>query len=122
MTKEEANSYVADWLRFRAKVLDEVWKQLRDTPGGPNIEGMGIVAGMLTESTPGEREVSVVRETEDDAWGSVWLHGKWSWLTKNMTTPERELAADAVERWNQRLCRIDGLDREPLEGLRWWRG
>lgn len=39
----------------------------------------------------------------DGAWGSVWLHGKWKWLTKNMTTPERELAADAVARWSAAL-------------------
>jgi hypothetical protein len=59
--------------------------------------------------------------TEDDAWGSVWLHGKWSWLTKNMTTPEREYAADCVARWSARLNAEDGESDDELEGLRWWR-
>jgi len=58
----------------------------------------------------------------DAAWGSVWLHGDWRWLTKNMTTPEREHAADAVARWSAALNAEDNdlEDGEP-EGLRWWR-
>jgi len=58
----------------------------------------------------------------DAAWHSVWLHGDWRWLTKNMTTPEREHAADAVARYGTYLDTIDGADRsEEPEGLRWWR-
>lgn len=58
----------------------------------------------------------------DAAWGSVWLHGNWQWLTKNMTTPERELAADAVARWSAALNAEDeDLEAGELEGLRWWR-
>ncbi|MYW49624.1 hypothetical protein [Streptomyces sp. SID161] len=58
----------------------------------------------------------------DAAWHSVWLHGDWRWLTKNMTTPEREHAADAVARYGTYLDTIDGADRsEDPEGLRWWR-
>ncbi|MFF8910558.1 hypothetical protein [Streptomyces olivaceoviridis] len=58
----------------------------------------------------------------DAAWHSVWLHGDWRWLTKNMTTPEREHAADAVARYGTYLNTIDGADHtEEPEGLRWWR-
>lgn len=58
----------------------------------------------------------------DAAWGSVWLHGKWSWLTQNMTTPQRELAADAVARWSAVLNADDGdLESGEPTGLRWWR-
>lgn len=58
----------------------------------------------------------------DAAWHSVWLHGDWRWLTKNMTTAEREHAADAVARYGAHLDAIDGEDRsEEPEGLRWWR-
>lgn len=58
----------------------------------------------------------------DAAWGSVWLHGNWQWLTKNMTTPEREHAADAVARWSAALNAEDeDLEGGELEGLRWWR-
>lgn len=58
----------------------------------------------------------------DAAWGSVWLHGDWRWLTKNMTTPEREHAADAVARWSAALHAEDNdLEAGEPEGLRWWR-
>lgn len=59
-----------------------------------------------------------VQQLNDDAWGSVWLHRKWSWLTKCMTTEEREHAADCVARWSARLEPDE--PGEP-EGLRWWR-
>lgn len=58
----------------------------------------------------------------DAAWHSVWLHGDWQWLTKNMTTPGREYAADAVARYSAHLD-ADGSEddrREPGD-LRWWR-
>lgn len=58
----------------------------------------------------------------DGAWGSVWLHGNWKWLTKNMATPDREHAADAVARWSAALAKDDGdLERGEPDGLRWWR-
>jgi hypothetical protein len=53
----------------------------------------------------------------DEAWGSVWLHGNWRYLTSRMTTPEREHAADAVARW----CAQDPDDPSEPTGLRWWR-
>lgn len=55
----------------------------------------------------------------DAAMHSVWLHGDWRWLTRNMTTEEREAAADAVDRYNAIL----NDPREGLEqtSLRWWR-
>ncbi|MFK0288275.1 hypothetical protein ACIQVL_48560 [Streptomyces sp. NPDC090499] len=56
----------------------------------------------------------------DAAWHSVWLHGNWRWLTKNMTTPEREHAADAVNRYSAHLNAEDP-DLEEITDLRWWR-
>lgn len=59
----------------------------------------------------------------DAAWGTVWLHGNWRYLTSQMTTAERETAADAVARWSA-AQNADDPDLEPGEpdGLRWWRG
>jgi hypothetical protein len=53
----------------------------------------------------------------DAAWHSVWLHGNWRYLTKNMTTPEREHAADAVQRYSAHL----EPDEPEIDDLRWWR-
>jgi hypothetical protein len=53
----------------------------------------------------------------DSAMHSVWLHGNWRWLTENMTTPEKEAAADAVDRYGATWPPEDrGF---PVE--RWWR-
>jgi hypothetical protein len=59
----------------------------------------------------------------DAAWHSVWLHGDWRYLTKQMiSTAEREHSADAVARYRAHLDTIDGADRsEEPEDLRWWR-
>ncbi|CAM5496087.1 MULTISPECIES: hypothetical protein [Streptomyces] len=58
----------------------------------------------------------------DGAWHTVWLEGKWRWITSRMTTPEREHAADAVARHNAVLAAADNdPDRGEPEGLRWWR-
>lgn len=58
----------------------------------------------------------------DEAWGTVWLHGNWRYLTKNMSTPEREHAADAVARWSAALHAEDSdLEEGEPDGLRWWR-
>lgn len=71
---------------------------------------------------------AVSRATTDEptpvegAMHSVWLHGNWRWLTSKMTTPEREAAADAVQRYNDWLKRdIDEPNDDLGKGLRWWR-
>jgi hypothetical protein len=53
----------------------------------------------------------------DAAWHSVWLHGNWRYLTKQMTTAEREHAADAVARYSAHL----EPDEPEIDDLRWWR-
>lgn len=61
-------------------------------------------------------------EAADQAWGAVWLHGNWRYLTKQMTTEARELAAAAVMRW---IHGLDVVSNEPPrpepDELRWWR-
>ncbi|WP_431977591.1 hypothetical protein [Micromonospora haikouensis] len=52
----------------------------------------------------------------DGAAHSVWLHGKWRWLTRKMTTEEREAFADAIERYSAYLAPDD-----PARVDRWWR-
>lgn len=59
----------------------------------------------------------------DGAMHSIWLHGKWRWLTRNMTTAEREAAAAAVERvWAQADDSDgEGMSEATRAALRWWR-
>lgn len=52
----------------------------------------------------------------DGAMLSVWIHGNWRHLTKDMTTSQKEAAAEAVQRGNS------ALGEEALDDrwLRWW--
>jgi hypothetical protein len=85
-------------------------------PLGPATDALSMA---LSDAVKARFAAQVVA---DAAWGSVWLHGDWRWLTKCMTTPEREYAADCVARWNARLAEEDGdPDRAEPDGLRWWR-
>lgn len=68
-------------------------------------------------------EPDEARRVEDAAWGSVYLHGKWRFLTSKMTTEERTVAADAVDRdWALAEADDPGLTRGPdsKAALRWW--
>ncbi|MDX5526150.1 hypothetical protein PV677_36385 [Streptomyces sp. DE06-01C] len=59
---------------------------------------------------------------ENAAWCSVWLHGKWRYLTQKMSTPEREYAADRVASYCRHLAECDNdPERGEPDGLRWWR-
>lgn len=56
----------------------------------------------------------------DEAAHSVWLHGNWRWLTRNMATEEREAFADAVDRVHTRNNADEPeLNLSPVD--RWWR-
>lgn len=57
------------------------------------------------------------RHVLDGACHSVWLHGDWYWLTRQMTTPEKEAFADAVDRFSATL---EPDEPGPVTD-RWWR-
>jgi len=103
--------------------LEDVWKRWYvDAQAGTSERDFILGVGADIKTVIDEANAEGPAGPGDAAWGSVWLHGNWPWLTKNMTTPERELAADAVARWSAALAAEDGdLEREEPEGLRWWR-
>lgn len=55
----------------------------------------------------------------DGAMHSVWLHGKWRWLTEQMTTAQREAAWAAVKRHSAIIN--DGTGNELSDVSAWWR-
>ncbi|MFI6496876.1 hypothetical protein [Nonomuraea typhae] len=59
-----------------------------------------------------------VRHEYEDLLGSVWLYIGWRYVTKQLTTEEKEMFADAVEASERRLNK--GFD-PPLVVDRWWR-
>lgn len=69
-----------------------------------------------TDAEPDEAPVPSPDTTvADGAWHTVWLEGKWQWITKKMTTEQREVAAAAVERYSA----AQEPDADPIN-VRWW--
>jgi len=99
------------WNRFRlhGEPSNGTWMPLAIT----QIIGGRSWSLALTRQGPPTSDASDL----DGACHSVWLHGKWRWLTSQMTTEEREAFADAVDRYGDLLA--DGEERLPVE--RWWR-
>jgi hypothetical protein len=91
------------------EVVDELYRDA-------HRNGWESRAAVVPDPDPALEEA---RATEDAAWGDVWLHGKWRWITTKMSTEERELAAAAVERWG---ARIDDGEPEDRTSVRWWKG
>ncbi|WP_327300365.1 hypothetical protein [Streptomyces goshikiensis] len=93
-----------------------------DLIGTASRDHRGELIGLALHLDRAADAVKTQQSLGDEAWGTVWLHSKWRYITSQMTTPERELAADAVARWSAALNAHDGepTTGEP-EGLRWWR-
>lgn len=56
------------------------------------------------------------RRMFEDLLGGIFLHVGWYRVTKQLTTPEKELFADSVDAWSERLHPGDGARVD-----RWWR-
>ncbi|MFY1668533.1 hypothetical protein ACN27G_01030 [Plantactinospora sp. WMMB334] len=52
----------------------------------------------------------------DGAMHTVWLEGSWEWVTKKMTTEQREAAVAAVLRYHDQIYADEPLDPS---ALRW---
>ena len=109
--------------REHRRRADDLW-QIHDVIAA--VRERGIADGLEKARDIHAQVVAQARADElgpdpmDGAMHSVWLHGDWRWLTRNMTTEEREAAADAVQRHSDQLGRADGEDPTPLTDLRWW--
>lgn len=51
----------------------------------------------------------------------IALHIKWRYVTRQLTTEQKELFADAVEASSARAGKMDGIDYTPSYAPRWWR-
>jgi hypothetical protein len=56
-----------------------------------------------------DREIAAYRELL----GSIWLYVSWRYVTRQLTTPQKEMWADAVD--------STGDAEAPVTADRWWR-
>jgi hypothetical protein len=90
-------------------------EEFRDEPAlRATLEGpvrAALVAAGLAEATA-ERDLLA------GALGSLWLYVDWRWLTKQLTTEEKEAWATCVERWSADVN--EGSTETPVVADRWW--
>lgn len=86
---------------------------------GGVVAELPITADYRNQPEPVMSDPDTERAHLDSAMHSVWLHGKWRWLTQNMTTEEREAAVSAIERHWAATDLATG-DPVPHSNLRWW--
>lgn len=65
------------------------------------------------------RKVAEQITAYEDLLGSIWLYIGWRYVTKQLTTEQKEMFAAAVESSSRRLN--DDDPSEPLDVDRWWR-
>jgi hypothetical protein len=111
--------------RDHAAKAEQMWRVLDVTAAVHHrglAEGLAAARDLMLEIAADEGEGNPTEPAPaDGAMHSVWLHGKWRWLTSKMTTEQREAAADAVQRYSDWLGQQDDeLPGEVLD-LRWWR-
>lgn len=69
---------------------------------------------------PGEQQSEQQRAELQDLLGSIWLYAEWRWITRQLTTEQKELWADAVDARSAIRHIEDGEDVHPVAD-RWWR-
>jgi len=89
---------------------------------------VNAVTGTHGQSAFKEREirqrlVPQLRAAERDEFehllGCLWLYIDWPFVTSQLTTPQKERFADAVDAYWSRVNKADGEEHIPVE--RWWR-
>jgi hypothetical protein len=69
----------------------------------------------------GDFLVDAQREAFEDLLGCLSLYVSWRFITKQLTTEQKELFADAHDAWQARLHADDPYFGELIPADRWWR-
>lgn len=74
---------------------------------------------LYREFTEADRKIDAIldRATFDqqrELLGVLWLYTNWRYITRNLTTPQRELWADAIDEWHLSMGEENKIER-------WWR-
>ena len=59
-------------------------------------------------------------EAMEEILGNLWLYIKWQYVTKQLTTEQKERFADAVDASQRRMCEAENETYQPIAD-RWWR-
>lgn len=122
-------------LAARFRLGEDIWTfKSNVTKALESLEDKGyvfVVHGVIPKSIRARLTPEGVRVMLDESYtprlvqyyqdllGSIWLYINWNYVTRQLTTPEKEMFADAVEAWSARLNQDNG--EKPTTVERWWR-
>lgn len=120
---ELARRIAADERTYTGLAQDS-WDRFDPTTGlryRGRVEGLIMARDhMLTLAKENrDGQVNAAQDALDAACASAYLHINWKYVTKQMTTEEKEAFADACDRAAVQAAREDG--EEPRLVPRWWR-
>jgi len=77
------------------------------------------------ELDAGQREVDMrigaaIARSFQGLLAAIWLYVDWGWLTRQLTTTQKDLWADAIDAYHARASMADP-DLNALPADRWWR-
>lgn len=102
------------------KGLEEIRQRVTGTCGccGENVHDFDVpdVLELLDEVD----RLRVEQEQMQDLLDSIWLYVSWRYVTKKLTTEQKELWADAVDASCRKAQIENGEDPHPV-AERWWR-
>lgn len=101
--------------RLRALIADEIGAIGQ---GFEHDEEFEAIAGE-NELREENREMGGRLAEMRDLLGSISLYVNWRFTTKQLTTPQKEMWADAVDAWSQALQAADGYAPSRV-AVRWW--
>lgn len=97
-------------------------REARAETAGTQQRGDDVAAELRRRITGLERSLERARDVKpyQDLLGDIWLYIDWRFVTRQLTTPQKELFADAVDRDVMRSQAEDGEEPHPV-AERWWR-
>lgn len=78
------------------------------------------IAKKLLDQQAEINRLQLEREQMQNLLGSIWLYVGWRYVTRQLTTEQKEMWADAVDAWDAWLAHEEGEEPHPV-AERWWR-
>ena len=98
---DELKVRVADLEPRPLPASDEAWYARLDANSSHAAQERGYLEGQIAKL--------------EDILGNIWLYVDWRYITKQLTSEQKEMFALSVERWDKRLDPYGNLNVN-----RWW--
>jgi len=96
---------------------------LRDDPDHDCARAVPFGADTTRAAAALDAAAPLLAEPYEELLAAIWLYIPWRFVTKQLTTAQKELFADAVNASSRRLAAREGPSYGPASRAeRWWEG